>query len=63
MPDIVEIIKEQHRQVDELLSRAADEDADRAALLRQVAELLMPHSEAEEDFVYPTIRQKASEAG
>ena len=63
MPDIVEVIKEQHRRVDKLLSQAAEKDADTAGLLRQVAELLVPHSEAEEDFVYPAIRQKASEAG
>ena len=60
MPDIVEIIKDQHRQVDRLLSQAAEDGADTAALLREVARLLMPHSAAEEDFVYPTIRDKAS---
>ena len=63
MPDIVEVIKEQHRQVDELLSRAAEEGADRLALLQEVARMLLPHSEAEEDFVYPTIRAKATETG
>jgi hemerythrin superfamily protein len=61
--DIVEIIKEQHQQVDELLSRAEEDDADKAALLREVARMLLPHSEAEEGFVYPVIRDKASETG
>jgi hemerythrin superfamily protein len=63
VPDIVEIIKEQHRQVDELLTLAAEEDADTAALLQQVAGMLLPHSAAEEDFVYPAIRDAAIEAG
>ena len=63
MPDIVEIIKAQHRQVDRLLNRAAEDDADTVALLREVASMLIPHSAAEEDFVYPTIRDKATDAG
>ncbi|GAA4972723.1 hemerythrin domain-containing protein [Actinoplanes utahensis] len=63
MPDIVEIIKEQHRQVEELLTRVEEEDADQAALMQEVARLLLPHSEAEESFVYPAIRDLAAEQG
>ncbi|SDT45215.1 hemerythrin domain-containing protein [Actinoplanes derwentensis] len=63
MPDIVEIIKEQHRQVDDLLTRAEQDGADRAAIMQEVARLLLPHSEAEEAFVYPRIRDLAAEAG
>ncbi|GAA1623731.1 hemerythrin domain-containing protein [Actinoplanes couchii] len=65
MPDIVEIIKEQHRQVDDLLTRAeeAEEGTDRAAIMQEVARMLLPHSEAEEAFVYPRIRDLAGEAG
>jgi hemerythrin superfamily protein len=63
VPDIVEIIKEQHRQVDELLTRAEQDGADRAALMQQVARMLLPHSEAEESFVYPAIRDLAAETG
>lgn len=63
MPDIIEIIKEQHRQVDELLARAAEDGSEKVALLQQVAGMLMPHSAAEEDFVYPTIRDAAGDAG
>jgi hemerythrin superfamily protein len=58
MPDVVEVIKEQHRVIDSLLSQAESEGADVRALMQQVADLLKPHSEAEESFVYPTIRQK-----
>lgn len=63
MPDIVEIIKEQHRQVEDLLARAEQGGDDSAALMQEVARLLLPHSEAEESFVYPRIRDLAEEAG
>jgi len=62
MPDIVELIKSQHRQVDDLLKEAEEkaEKGDKAgipALLEQISTLLLPHSEAEESFVYPTIAE------
>lgn len=62
MADIVDLIKSQHRQVDDLLSEAEEkaEQGDTAgipAVLQQVADLLLPHSQAEESFVYPTIRE------
>jgi hemerythrin superfamily protein len=63
LPDVVEVIKAQHRQIDQLLDQTQQEGADVAALVQQVADLLIPHSEAEEGFVYPTIREKASDAG
>ena len=63
MPDIVAVIKEQHRQVDELLEEATHDGVDKAEILHHVHRMLLPHSEAEEDFVYPRIRQLASEAG
>jgi hemerythrin superfamily protein len=63
LADIVSVIKEQHRLVDRLLEQAAEEGADTAALIRQVADHLLPHSEAEESFVYPTIRTKSEDAG
>ncbi|MFH5823352.1 hemerythrin domain-containing protein [Georgenia sp. AZ-5] len=58
MPDIVEVIKTQHRQVEELLDRAQEGGPDAGALLQQVSDLLLPHSQAEESFVYPTIRDR-----
>jgi hemerythrin superfamily protein len=58
MPDVVELIKAQHRKIDQLLEQAESEGADTAALLQQVSDLLLPHSEAEESFVYPAIRQR-----
>jgi hemerythrin superfamily protein len=63
VPDIVAVIKEQHRQVDELLEEATHDGVDKADILHEVHRMLLPHSEAEEDFVYPRIRQLAAEAG
>jgi hemerythrin superfamily protein len=58
MPDVVDVIKAQHRMVDSLLTEAEQEGADVKAIMQKVAALLKPHSEAEESFVYPAIRQK-----
>jgi hemerythrin superfamily protein len=58
MPDVVQVIKRQHRVIDSLLTQAEQEGADVQALMRQVADLLKPHSEAEESFVYPKMREK-----
>jgi len=57
MADVVDLIKAQHRTVDALLSQAEQAEPEQIpALLQQVADLLLPHSEAEESFVYPAIR-------
>lgn len=61
MPDVVELIKTQHRLMDDLLEQAMQEDTDTLALLRQVSEMLLPHSHAEESFVYPAIEKRDSE--
>jgi hemerythrin-like domain-containing protein len=62
VPDVVELIKKQHREVDQLLKQAESGDGDTAALLKKVSDLLLPHSEAEESFVYPKVRDlKSSE--
>ncbi|MFN8074211.1 MAG: hemerythrin domain-containing protein [Kineosporiaceae bacterium] len=63
MPDIVDLIKSQHRTMDELLEQTQQEGADIPALLQQVAALLTPHSQAEESFVYPRIQQLEPEEG
>jgi len=56
VPDVVDLIKAQHRLIEDLLERAQKGDGDVAELLRRVDGLLRPHSEAEESFVYPAIR-------
>ena len=58
MTDVVDLIKAQHRIMDSLLEQAQQAEPDEIpGLLRQVAAILMPHSEAEESFVYPAIRE------
>ncbi|HEY6796267.1 MAG TPA: hemerythrin domain-containing protein [Kineosporiaceae bacterium] len=58
MADVVDLIRAAHRQIDELLEQAENSEPDHmVGILQQVAELLRPHSEAEESFVYPAIRQ------
>ncbi|HET8617256.1 MAG TPA: hemerythrin domain-containing protein [Actinomycetales bacterium] len=61
MPDVVAVIKAQHKVIDSLLTQAEAEGADVKALMQQVADLLKPHSEAEESFVYPAIRNKQAD--
>jgi hemerythrin superfamily protein len=57
VPDVVPLIKSQHREIEELLEQAQQEDSDTLTLLRRVAGLLGPHSAAEESFVYPRIAE------
>ena len=57
MADVVELIKIQHKRIDQLLEQAEKAEPERmGALVRQVADLLLPHSQAEESFVYPAIK-------
>jgi hemerythrin superfamily protein len=57
VPDVVPLIRTQHRELEDLLEQAQQEDTDTLALLRRVAGLLGPHSAAEEAFVYPRIAE------
>jgi Hemerythrin HHE cation binding domain len=57
VPDVVPLIKTQHREIEELLELAQQDDSDTLAVLRRVAGLLGPHSAAEESFVYPRIAE------
>jgi hemerythrin superfamily protein len=60
MPDVVDLIKAQHRQIEKLLEQAQEAEPEQMAeLVRQVGALLLPHSQAEESFVYPAIRDHA----
>jgi hemerythrin superfamily protein len=60
MADVVELIKTQHRRIESLLQQAEGAEPEQMSpVLRQLADLLLPHSEAEESFVYPAIREHA----
>ncbi|MFP5347659.1 MAG: hemerythrin domain-containing protein [Actinomycetes bacterium] len=63
MPDVVDVIKAQHRKINELPERAQNNEDETLSLLQQVSDILLPHSEAEESFVYPTIRNLSKEEG
>lgn len=59
MPDVVTLIENDHRQLEEVFSSIEAADGDVKPLIEQVAELLIPHSKAEEQVVYPAIKQIA----
>ena len=56
--DVVEVILEDHRLFEHLLRELRNEQNDRDALRRQIAELLVAHGEAEESQVYPQLERK-----
>ena len=56
--DVVELILEDHRLFEHLLRELRNEQNDRDALRRQMAELLVAHGESEESKVYPQLERK-----
>ncbi|MDQ3643453.1 MAG: hemerythrin domain-containing protein [Actinomycetota bacterium] len=60
---VVTVIKEQHREVDKLVKQVEAEKGDVAATLQKIYDMLKPHSDAEEDFVYPSIEKVEPETG
>lgn len=59
--DVVELILADHRRFEELLRDLRDRNADRAARLAELADLLVAHAEAEEREVYPRLERRAPE--
>ncbi|HET7399264.1 MAG TPA: hemerythrin domain-containing protein [Intrasporangium sp.] len=59
MAGVVTLIKEDHRRLESVFKKLESEKGDIKALLEQVAELLVPHSKAEEQVVYPAIKSIA----
>ncbi len=56
--DVVELILEDHRRFEHLLRQLRDSSSDRDAVRAAFATLHVAHAEAEEKFVYPTLRRK-----
>ncbi|WP_260611029.1 hemerythrin domain-containing protein, partial [Streptomyces sp. WAC06614] len=56
--DVVEIILADHRWFEEALRELRDVQSDRAAVLADLATVLIAHAEAEESKVYPALRKK-----
>lgn len=60
MAGVVTLIKEDHQKLEGIFKKLESGNADGeelSQLLRQVAELLIPHSKAEEEVVYPAIKK------
>ena len=55
--DVVELILEDHRTMEELFRTMRNKEADRAGALREFADLLLAHAGAEEQKVYPALRR------
>ena len=64
MPGVITLIKDDHTTLESVFKKL--EKAEPGAipgLLRQVAELLIPHSKAEEQVVYPAIKTTVPDEG
>lgn len=60
MAGVITLIKDDHKELEAVFKKLENaEPSERKALLRQVAELLIPHSKAEEKVVYPAIKAAA----
>ncbi|HET9381572.1 MAG TPA: hemerythrin domain-containing protein [Streptomyces sp.] len=55
--DVVELILQDHRRMEDLFRLMRSVEADRAAALREFADLLVAHAEAEEAEVYPALKR------
>ncbi|WP_329192590.1 MULTISPECIES: hemerythrin domain-containing protein [unclassified Streptomyces] len=55
--DVVAVILEDHRRMEDLFRRMRSVEADRAAALREFAALLIAHGEAEEAEVYGALKR------
>lgn len=57
--DVVKLILADHRELERLMRALRSIEEDRAAVLAQLADLLVAHAEAEEHEVYPALRREA----
>lgn len=56
--DVVDLVIADHRRFEELLRDLRDATSDRDAVRQTLATLLVAHAEAEEQEVYPTLREE-----
>lgn len=56
--DIVDLIIADHRLLEDLMRAMRDRDADRESARAAYSDLLVAHSEAEEEIVYPRLKSK-----
>jgi DNA phosphorothioation-dependent restriction protein DptG len=55
--DVVELILQDHRRMEDLFRRMRSVEDDRAGALREFADLLIAHAQAEEAEVYPALKR------
>jgi hemerythrin superfamily protein len=55
--DVVELILDDHRRMEELFRQMRSVEADRAAALKEFSDLLIAHALAEEAEVYPALKR------
>jgi hemerythrin-like domain-containing protein len=55
MKDVIALIEQDHRDMEQMFARLQSGDGDRAMLFEQLAAVLTAHSRAEEAEVYPTL--------
>ena len=61
MADVITLIEQDHRQVEDLFERLKAAKDDRRQLLTELEMLLIPHTQAEEQAVYPTMETEGLE--
>ncbi|HWJ82948.1 MAG TPA: hemerythrin domain-containing protein [Nocardioides sp.] len=61
--DVLDLITDDHRHFERLLAQLRDSTADRDAVRRAFADVLIAHGEAEEEIVYPVLRRAADDVG
>ncbi|GAA1527951.1 hemerythrin domain-containing protein [Nocardioides humi] len=59
--DVIDLISDDHRRFEQLLSQMRLGTADRDAVRRAFADVLVAHGEAEEELVYPVLRKAAAD--
>ncbi|MBM7516297.1 hemerythrin domain-containing protein [Nocardioides nitrophenolicus] len=59
--DVIDLISDDHRRFELLLAQLRLGTADRDAVRRAFADVLVAHGEAEEEIVYPVLRKAASD--
>ena len=60
--DVLDLLREQHTQIDELIEQIETKSGNRRALFRELADLLAAHATIEEKLFYPAVLAKTTEA-
>lgn len=61
--DILDLLTDDHRLFERMLAQLRDATADREAVRSAFADVLIAHSEAEEELAYPVLRRRSEDVG